>query len=327
VSALFVRLLLVLALLAVSFAAGAQQLERRARVGFLAPGTPAYWDGSVQIFRLRLRELGWIEGRNLMLDVRYANDNYERLPGLAAELVALKPDVIAAGASSATLAAGRATSTIPIVFETIGDAVAQGLVSNLARPERNLTGLSGFSPELAAKRLALIRQIVPDASRIGLVANLDNVGTRSVVQSMETAAQHLGVALELFGVRAPDQLEPAFKEMARRRAGAFLLAADPMLFAQNQRIVEMAARYRLPGAYELRLFADRGGLLSYGPRGNERFEQMAVYVDRILRGAKPADLPVEQPIKFELVINLRTVQQLGLTIPQSLLLQADEVIK
>jgi putative ABC transport system substrate-binding protein len=308
-------------------AVDAQRTENRARVGILVPSTPAAWDGYIQIFRLRLRELGWIEGQNLILDLRYADDKYGRLPALAAELVALKPNAIVGGASAAALAAAQATATIPIVFETLGDAVGLGLVSNLARPDRNVTGVSGFSPELGAKRLALIRQIVPGANHVGVLANLDNVVTRPIVRAIETAAQQLRVDLDLVDVRAPNQLENAFKEMVQRRAGAFLLVADPMLFGQSQQIVEIAARHRLPAAYEQRMFADRGGLLSYGPRGNERFEQMAVYVDRILRGAKPADLPIERPTKFELIINMKTAKALGLNIPQSVLLQADEIIQ
>ena len=308
-------------------AAEAQQSGRSARVGVLVPGTPATWDGNVQAFRLRLRELGWIEGQNLTLDLRYAGDKYDRLPGVAAELVASKPDAIFTGSAAATLAAARAAATIPIVFETLGDAVGLGLVSNLARPDRNITGVSGFSPELSAKRLELIREIVPGVRRVGVLANVDNPITRPVVRAIEAAARDLPVQLDLVDVRAPSQLEDAFKEMAQRRVGAFLLVADPMLFGQSQRIVELAARHRQPAVYEQRMFADRGGLLSYGPFEHERFQQMAVYVDRILRGAKPADLPIERPTKFELIINLKTAKGLGFTIPPSVLLRADGVIQ
>ena len=316
----------IMAAMVTPVAVGAQQGER-ARVGVLVPGTPAGFASYIEVFRLRLRELGWIEGQNLVLDVRYADDNYDRLPALATELVALKPDAIFAATAAATRAAARATDTIPIVFETLSDAVSLGLVSNLARPERNVTGVSGFSPELAAKRLELVREIVPGTKRVAVLANRDNPVTPPVVRAIETAARQLAVQLDLVDVRAPSQLENAFKQMAQRRPGALLLVADPMLFGQSQQIVEMAARHRLPAVYEQRLFTDLGGLLSYGPFVNERFQQVAVYVDRILRGAKPAELPIERPTKFELVVNLKTAKALGLTIPESILLRADEVIR
>jgi putative ABC transport system substrate-binding protein len=325
-AAMFV-LALALGILAVPLAAGAQQTERGARVGVLIPGAPAAWDGYIQLFRLRLRELGWIEGRNLVLDIRHADDKYDQLPALAAELVALKPDAIFAGASAAALAAARATTTIPIVFETLGDPVNLGLVSNLARPEGNITGVSGFSPEQSAKRLEIIREIVPGAKRVGVLANPDNPFTQQAVRAIEAAARQLQVQLDLVDVRAPRQLGGAFKEMVRRRTRAVLLVADPMLFGQSQRIVELAARHRLPAVYEQRMFVDHGGLLSYGQFVGERYQKMAVYVDRILRGARPGDLPVEQPTKFELIINLKAAKALGLAIPQSILLQADEVIQ
>ena len=315
--------LAILGALVAPTAVDAQPAERGARVGVLVPSTPAAWDGYIQAFRLRLGELGWIEGQNLVLDVRYADDNYDRLPTLAAELVALKPDAIFAGAS----AAARTTATIPIVFETLGDPVSLGLVSNLARPERNVTGVSGFSPEQSAKRLEIIREILPGATRVGVLVNRDNPFTQQAVRAIEAAARQLQVQLDLVDVRAPRQLESAFKELTQRRTRAVLLVADPMLFGQSQRIVELTAHHRLPAVYEQRMFVDHGGLLSYGQFVGERYQQMAVYVDRILRGAKPADLPVEQPTKFELVINLKTAKALGLAIPQSLLLRADEVIQ
>jgi putative ABC transport system substrate-binding protein len=196
-----------------------------------------------------------------------------------------------------------------------------------ARPEGNVTGVSGFSQEQATKRLELVLQLVPGAKRVGVLANRDNPATESVVQAIEAAARQLRVDFDITDVRDPGKLESAMKAMAERRTSAFLLVADPMLFGQSRRIVELAARLRLPGAYERRDFADGGGLLSYGPFPDERFQQMAVYVDRILRGAKPADLPILRPTKFELVVNLKTARALGLAIPQSLLLQASDVIQ
>jgi ABC-type uncharacterized transport system substrate-binding protein len=319
--------LAILGALVAPLAVGAQQPEKVARVGALVPSTPAAWDGAIQAFRQRLRELGWIEGRNLILDSRYADDKYDRLPALAAELVALNPDAIFAGGSAATQAAARATATIPIVFETLGDAVSMDLVPNLARPDRNVTGVSGFSPELSAKQLQLIREILPGAKRIAVLANQDSPQTSLVLRAIDTLSRQLQVQLDVVDVRYPSQVENAFKGMARRRAEAFLLVSDPMLFGQSQRIVDLAARHRLPAAYEQRGFVDRGGLLSYGPVRNERFQRMAVYIDRILRGTRPADLPIEQPAKFELIINLRTATALGVTIPPSVLLRADEVIQ
>jgi putative tryptophan/tyrosine transport system substrate-binding protein len=316
-----------LALFSAPFVAEAQPADKVARVGLLLPSRPADWDRAIHAFRQRMRELDWIEGQNLILDFRYAKNNYERLPTLAAELVALKPDAIFAGAAAATRAAARATTTIPVVFETLGDAVSQGLVPSLAHPGGNVTGVSGFSPELTAKRLQLIREILPRAARIAILANPENPNTASVVRATEMAARQQQIELDVIDIRDPTQLEGAFTKLTLQRADAFLLVADPMLYSQSQRIVEMAARHRLPTAYETRAFPDRGGLLSYGPAVDERFQRMAVYVDRILRGTKPADLPVEQPTKFELVINAKTAKALGLTIPQSLLLRADQVIE
>ena len=307
--------------------AAAQGETRVARVGALVPSTREAWKENIDAFRVRLRELGWIEGKNLVLDVRYADDRYDRLPALASALVASKPDVIFAGASAATEAARHATTTIPIVFETLGDAVSLGIVANLARPGGNVTGISGFSQEQATKRLELMLQIVPGAKRVGVLANRSNPATEPIVRAIETAARQLHVDVDTADVRNPDRLESAMKAIAERRTPAFLLVADPMLFGQTQRIVEIAERLRLAGAGERREFADGGGLLSYGPSRAEAFQQMAVYVDRILRGAKPADLPIERPTKFELVVNLKTARTLGLAIPQSLLLRANDVIQ
>jgi putative ABC transport system substrate-binding protein len=319
--------LLLLGLLAAPLAAEGQQAGKVWRVGVLVPGVSAGSGEYIEVFRGGLRELGWIEGRNLVLDVRYADNRYDRLPALAAELVALKPDVIFAAAAPAIRAVTQATRTIPIVFETLGDALASGLVSNLARPGGNVTGISGFAPELSAKRLQLIREIVPRAARIAVLANLANPGTPAVVRVTEAAARHMQIQLYVVDVREATGLDGGFDRMARQEVEALVVVSDSMLFGQRRRIIELAARHRLPAVYELRLFPDDGGLLSYGPGRVERFQRAAVYVDRILRGAKPADLPVEQPTKFELVINLKTAKALGLTIPQSLLLRADQVIE
>jgi putative ABC transport system substrate-binding protein len=307
----------------------AQSAKGVARIGFLAPGGPGIdsWGASVETFRQALRELGWVDGQNLVIEVRYAEGRYDRLPDLAAELVALKPDVIFAGAVNSAKAAKRATTTIPIVMETLGDAVSTGLVTNLARPGGNITGVSGFAPELSAKRLELLREILPSAARVALLANLSNPGSPVIIRATESAARQMRVQIRVVDVRRPTELDNAFDTMARQRSEALVVVADPMIFGERRRIIELAARHRLPAVYEVRLFADDGGLLSYGPGSVERFQRAAVYVDRILKGAKPGDLPIEQPSKFELVVNLKTAKALGIKILPAFLLRADHVIQ
>jgi putative ABC transport system substrate-binding protein len=248
------------------------------------------------------------------------------LPELAADLVRLNVDVIVSLGTPATLAAKDVTTTIPIVMESLSDAVSAGLVRNLARPGGNVTGVSGFAPELSGKRLGLIREIAPRAERIAVLANRVNPATTPVMRATEAAAQQMRMLLLTFDVRQPADLDGAFDSMVRDRSDALILVADPLLFSHARRIVELAARHRLPAVYEHRTFTDAGGLLSYGPLVRERFQRMALYVDRILRGARPGDLPVEQPTRFELIINLKTAKALALTIPPSVLLRADQVI-
>jgi putative tryptophan/tyrosine transport system substrate-binding protein len=303
------------------------QPAKVARVGLLASSTAETFATSLKIFRKGLQELGWVEGQNLTIEARYAGAHYDRLPALAAELVKLEVDVIMTLATPAIQAAKRATTTIPIVFETLGDAVSTGLVSNLARPGGNLTGWSGFAPELNGKRLELIRELLPRSTRVALLANRTNAATAAVLSATETAAQQLRMQLLVVDVQAPTGLMAAFETIARERREAFVVAADPMLFSQRRRIVELAARHRLPAVYEYRLFAELGGLLSYGPDAYERFRRTAVYVDRILRGARPGELPVERPSTFELVLNLATADRLRLAIPPSVRVRADHVIE
>jgi len=314
---------LVLAPLAVE----AQQAGTVHRVGVLASSTEANFEPSVKVFREALHAAGWVEGRNLTLDVRYPGDQYARLQELANELVKLKVDVLASLGTPATLAAKRATTTIPIVMESLSDVVSIGLVSNLARPGGNLTGVSGFAPELSGKRLELIREILPQADRIAVLANRVNPVTVPILRATESAAQQIRMKLHVIDVRQRAELGAAFETMRRERTDALVLVADPILFSEKQLIIQLAARHRLPAVYETRLFPEAGGLLSYGPLAQERFQRMAVYVDRILRGAQPGELPVERPTTFELVFNLKTAKALGLTIPQSLLVRADEIIK
>ncbi len=320
-------LLLGLGLLGWPLTAQPQQPAKTARVGILVAG-PAEPEAETYLaFRQGLRERGWIEGRNLALDFRYADNRYERLPTLAAELVTLKPDVIFAVAAPAIRAATQTTSTIPIVFETLGDAASAGLVQDLARPAGNITGVSGFAPELMTKRLQLLREILPKAASIGVLANLANPTSPPVVRATETAARHLQVQLHVVDVRDTGELVGAFDRLRRQGADALMVVSDPMLSSQSRQLVELAERNRLPTVYEQRVFPEVGGLLSYGPGRLDRFQRAAVYVDRILRGAKPAELPIERPTKFELVINLKAAKGLRLAIPPSVLLQADDVIQ
>lgn len=295
-------------------------------MGVLASSTEVAFAANVEVFRQGLHELGWVEGRNLALEVRYA-DAYQRLPVLAAELVGLNVDVIFAMASPAIRAAKQATTSVPIVMETLGDAVSTGLVPNLARPGGNLTGISGFSPELTGKQLELLREILPRASRVALLANRDNTAVTVVIRATEGAAARIGVQLHVVKVRQPAELDGAFETMARARVDALIVAADPMFSSQRQRIVELAARRRLPAAYGSGVFPDVGGLLSYGQHKSERFRRAAAYVDRILKGTKAGDLPIEQPSTFELVLNLKTAHALGLELPSSVRLRANHIIE
>jgi putative tryptophan/tyrosine transport system substrate-binding protein len=314
------------ALLSAPGVAGAQP-PKTARVGILASSTEANFAPSVKAFRDALKDAGWVEGRNLVLEIRYGGEQYGKLGDMAAELVRLKADVIAALGTPATQAAKQATRTLPIVMESLADAVSTGLVPNLTHPGGNVTGISGFAPALSGKRLQLIREILPTANRIGVLANRANAATEPVIRETRSAAHQMRLQLHVVDVREPTELNAAFNMIARERSDALIFAADPLLFSQGERIVELAARYRLPAVYEHRSFPEVGGLLSYGPLSQERFKRMAVYVDRILRGAQPGDLPVEQPTKFELVINMKTAKALGLTIPPSLMLRADQVIE
>jgi putative tryptophan/tyrosine transport system substrate-binding protein len=296
---------------------------RTARVGILASSTEDPFATNVGVFRQALHELGWVDGRNVALAVRYA-DAYQRLPVLAAELVRLDVDVIFAMGSPAIRAANQTTTSVPILMETLGDAVSTGLVSSLARPAGNVTGISGFSPELAGKQLQLIREILPHIRQVALLANADNTATPVVIRATESAAARMAIRLHVVRVRTADA---AFETIARSRAEALVVATDPMFSSQRRRIAELAAHHRVPAAYWSRNFPEAGGLLSYGQHKDERFRRAAVYVDRILKGAKPGDLPVEQPTQFELVINLKTAKALGLAIPPSVLQRADQVIE
>jgi ABC-type uncharacterized transport system substrate-binding protein len=308
----------------------AQQAAKVARIGWLALKLEPR-SHLREAFLQGLRDLGYVEGRNVVIEYRDAEGKFERLPALAAELVALKVDVIVVPVGTPTvLAAKRATSTLPIVFTTIADPVTSGLVTSLARPGGNVTGLSLLSPELVGKCLELLTQAVPGVSRVAVLWQPGALGERTdkaMLKGAEGAARALGVRLQFVEARGPDDFDRAFSNMTRARAGALTVLPSGMFFNERRRLVDLAAKHRLPAVYPWRGFVDAGGLMAYGPDGADLYRRAATYVDKILKGAKPADLPVEQPTKFDLVINLKTAKALGLTIPQSVLLRADEVIQ
>jgi len=306
-------------LLAAPLAAEAQQAAKIARIGYLAASLAAN-PHLREAFRQGLHDLGYVEGRNVAIEYRDAEGKYDRLPALAAELVALKVDVILAGGTPQALAAKQATRTLPIVFLGVTDPVTSALVTSLARPGGNATGLSMLaSPEIVGKRLELLTQAVPGVTRVAVLWQPGGQGERTdkdTLKEAEVAARALGVRLHFVEARGPDDFDRAFSDMTRARAGALTSVGGTMFFNEQRRLVALAAKNRLPAVYTQREFVDAGGLMAYGPNLADLFWRAATYVDKILKGAKPADLPVEQPTKFELVINLKTAKALGLTIPQ-----------
>ena len=317
------------ALLAAPLAAEAQPEPRNARIGYLATNlatTPHLQDA----FRQGLRDLGYVEGRNLVIEYRSAEGKSDRLAVLAAELVALNIDVIVAPGTPQALAAKQATRTLPIVFATAADPVGSGLVTSLARPGGNVTGLSILAPALVGKRLELLTQALPGVSRVAVLwqpGGHDERTDNDILKEAGVAARVLGVRLQFVEARGPADFDRAFSDMTRARAGALTVLTGIMFLNERRRLVDLTAKNRLPAVYGGRDFVDAGGLLSYGPNLDDLYRRAATYVDNILKGAKPGDLPVEQPTKFELVINLKTAKALGLTIPPSLLQRADQVIE
>jgi ABC-type uncharacterized transport system substrate-binding protein len=310
------------------FAAHAQQTAKMARVGWLSPGSQTSDQSFLASFRDGLRELGWMVGQNIAIESRWAEGKFERLPDLAAELVRLKVDVIVSNVTQASLAAKRATATIPIVMVGVGDPLGSGLVDSLARPRGNITGPSSMLAEASAKQLALLRETVPKASPVAVLWNPANpVWQASALKQTEAAARAMGLRLQLLEARGPDELESAFAAMTRERAGALFVPADIIFVRHAQQMADLAATHRLPAMFGFREHVEAGGLMSYAASFPVMFRRAAAFVDKILKGAKPADLPVEQPTKFELVINLKTANALGLAIPQSVLQRADEVIR
>jgi putative ABC transport system substrate-binding protein len=309
-------------------ASEAQQDAKVARLGYLATNLAGNPRGREAV-RQGLRDLGYVEGRNVVIEYRDAEGKLERLPALAAELVALKVDVIVTASTAAALAAKQATRTLPIVFAVAADPVTDGLVTSFARPGSNVTGLSLLSPELVGKCLEHLKQAVPGVRRVGVLWQPGTYGERTeqdMLKAADVTARALGVRLQVVEARSPADFDRAFSDMTRARAGALTVLGGGMFFGERRRLGDLAAKNRLPAVYPLREYVDAGGLMSYGPHVADLYRRAATYVDKILRGAKPGDLPVEQPTKFELVINLKTAKALGLTIPPSVLLRADQVI-
>jgi putative ABC transport system substrate-binding protein len=315
-------------LLAAPRAADAQPAGKLYRIGYLSAGSVTGNPRLLEAFRQGLRELGWVEGQNIVIEYRFAEGRFDRLPDLAAELVRLKVDVIAASPTPGALAAKNATGTIPIVGMGLTDPVGLGLIASLARPGGNVTGVTyGVGSDIFGKDLDLLKEVAPKIRRVAVLSNPDSPARPLTISNIKVAAQSLGVQLLLVDARGPAEFDGAFAAIARERAGALLVVTDPAFSAHRARLTDLAVKNRLPSIFTQREDAEAGALMSYGPRLSDLWRRGAIYVDKILKGAKPADLPVEQPTKFELVINLKTAKALGLTIPPSLLQRADEVTR
>jgi len=319
---------LALALLATPLAGRAQQTAKKVKIGYLGTASPSPSATSpLGAFRLALQQLGYVEGQSMAIEAKFAEGRLERLPELAAELVRLAPDVVFAPPTPAAIAVRRATTTIPIVFVTAEDPVAAGLAASLARPGGNATGLSYLGAELNPKRVELLREVIPHATRFAVLGNPHHPLFSPMLANTDAAGRELGLQIQVAESSTPSELEPAFQGLVARGVEGLVVLPDFMLFLERRRVAQLAGQHRLPAIFELREFTESGGLMSYGAYFPELFRRAASYVDRILKGAKPADLPIEQPTKFELVINLKTAKALGLTIPPSVLARADEVIE
>jgi putative ABC transport system substrate-binding protein len=304
-----------------------QQPAKVSRIGLLSPffaSDAAIWH---QAFRQGLHDLGWVEGKNISIEYRYAEGRNDRLPDLAADLVRLKVDVIVASVIPDALAAKKATMAIPIVMASAGDPIALGLVESLARPGGNITGLSQIASELSGKRLELLKEMVPKLSRVAVLWNPQNPASTLSWKEIQLPARQLGVELHSLEVRSSNDFDKAFDAATKARAGALFIIADPVIVTNLKRIAGLTAKSHLPSIFQFSEFVDSGGLMAYGPDRADMFRRAATYVDKILKGAKPADLPIEQPIKFELAINMKTAKALGLKIPNSVLVQATKVIE
>ena len=311
----------------VSFA-GAQQPTKIPRIGYLVISSVGGSSSRLAMLRQGLRDLGYVEGKNIILEIRSADGNQERGAALAEELVHLQVDVIVSGGSGATRPLKEATKTIPVVMAQDDDPVGNGFVASLARPGGNITGLSNFRTDLSGKRLELLKEIAPRISRVAVMANITEVSTAQLLKETELAAQALRLKLQQIDVSNANEIEPAFRAASKGRAEAILMMiGGPILNSHGSQIRELAVKNRLPAMYARSNDMEAGGLASYNPNTDELFRRAATYVDKILKGAKPADLPVEQPTKFEFIINLKTAKQIGLTIPPNVLARADRVIR
>ena len=314
-------------LFALCVSAEAQQPKKVPRIGFLTTVSPSTISDRVEAFRQGLRELGYVEGKNIVIEWRYAEGKADRLPGLAAELVRLKVEVIVTGGGASTRAAKTATSTIPIVMAQDPDPVGNGFVASLARPGGNITGLSALAPEINGKQLELLKEIVPKLSRVAVLGTSTRPGNAQSLNELELAAGTLKVKVQYLDVLSTKDIETAFRAATKGRAEAVLVLGGPVFNSNRTQIADLATKNRLPAIYERAEFIDAGGLVVYGASITEMYRRAATYVDKILKGTKPADLPVEQPIKFEFIISLKAAKQIGLTIPPNVLARADKVIK
>jgi putative ABC transport system substrate-binding protein len=312
-------------LLALGSPAEAQQASKVPKIGFLVGPSRSFYTSRIESFEQGLHGLGYIG--NIVIEYRYAEGKADRFPALAAELVGLKVDVIVASTTPGVLATKKATSMIPIVFVSVGDPVASGLVASLARPGGNVTGLANFAPELSGKRLELLKEAIPNITRVAFLWNSANPAQRLQWKETQAAAQALGLQLQSLDVRSSNDFDSAFEAALRERTQALIPAAEPLINTHLKRIVEFAAKNRLPAMYGGPEVVEAGGLMSYAPNYDDLFRRAATYVAKILKGAKPGDLPVEQPTKFEFIVNLKAAKQIGLTIPPNVLARADRVIK
>ena len=318
---------LIITLAVVSGTAHAQQPTKIPRIGFLGSPSPSANAARNEAFRQGLRELGYVEGKNIIVEWRFAEGKLDRVPALAAELVRLNVNVIVTGGSGSTRPANEATNTIPIVMAQDPDPVGNGFIASLARPGGNITGLSTLAPELSGKQLELLKEIVAKLTRVAVFGTSTSPANAQALREVELAAGAFKVQLQYLDIRSPKDIEPAFQEARQGHADAFLVLTGPVLANQRTHIADLAVKSRLPAIYGQPEYMEAGGLLSYGVSFTDLHRRAATYVDKILKGAKPATLPVEQPTKFELIINLKTAKQIGLTIPQSVLYRADKVIK
>ena len=323
----FVPFTLAALLLAVAFPAEAQQPKKVPRIGYVDAGSPATTGHRAQAFVQGLRDLGYVEGQNIVIEYRWAEGKLESLPALVEEVVRRRVDVIVSSATPAIRFAKEQTTTIPIVMAGVTDPVGVGFVTSLARPGGNITGLTHLSPDLSGKRLELLKEVVPRLLRVAVLWNPNQPGQSAAFKDTQVAAQALRVTLISMEVRNREEIERALSGMGKDHSQALFELPDPLTFFNRELITEFAAKHRLPAMYSFREYVDAGGLMSYGTSFPDLFRRAATYVDKILKGAKPADLPVEQPMKFELVINLKTAKQIGLTIPPNVLARADKVVR